>query len=129
MKETWSNETLTVKLKNLCHSVEGLKKLRRWVWSSVAIFGILTVIGLGLRADIKDATASVVSLKEKHNAEYKELDKSFEEKLDKLERSINNTLFEIGKDLGRNEISHVDIAARLMRIEEKLDKIVEGSQK
>jgi hypothetical protein len=123
MEKGWSNDTLTTKMKVLCASVKDLKTMRKYVYGAVALFSICVVIGLGLRADIQSANANTKMVREKHVKEYRDLDNSFDEKLDKLEENINKSLLNIGIEIGKNEGAHIRISERLSNIERKLDDI------
>jgi hypothetical protein len=121
-KDSWSNETLTTKMIGLCRSVSKLKPM---VYSAAALFSVLVVIGLGLRADIQYANARVDSVREMHIKEFRDMEQTIKIEIDNLEANMNEAFYDIGKDLGRNEASHIEIASKLNRIEEKLDSIAE----
>jgi hypothetical protein len=123
--DIWNNNALTIKLKGLCISVDNLKKGRKVMWGAVTLFSVVVVFMLGVRADVKDATAYTRSVRETHTLEYRDLERVFRNRVDTLENNINVKLFDINKELGSNGTSHVDIAARLTRIEKKLDGIAE----
>jgi hypothetical protein len=120
--ETWDNKTLTVKLRNLCKSVEALKKLYKPVWGLVTLFIVFGII-LSLGAiEVRDSRAKIGDVRELHIKEYQDLEKTFKAEIDKLEEGMNKAFYEIGKDLGRNEASHIQISSQLERIERALEK-------
>lgn len=122
-EEAWSNEKLTTKSKVMCSSIKDLKGMRKYVYGACALFSLVVVLMLGLRADIQYADAKVGTVREKHTAEFRDMEQSIKKEIDTLEFNMNKAFYSIGKDLGRNEASHIEIAAKLDNIDKKLDEI------